>query len=342
MTQAEELLNSLTPDDIALYTAKPGIEDHIIIDDNRNITVPNMLKRIAVQYDNCIETVTFDCPRYWDENDLSTMNIYINYVRSDSVGGLYLAKNIRVDEEDSNIIHFDWLIGDEITIVSGAIQFAISAKKLGEDEELRWYSEINTQMTVSKGLDNADIVVEEHPDILNEILDKVDNMTVDNDVKTAISGLSPIQSRTNIYGVTFDLTSNSSKGVRVGDAVGLHNDYIIGSTYQLNGGVNDFDNIYPWSDMRKCNVKFVELFADGIHIAVIVKEGVGNDKCLFSVSYGLKLVKSNGQATLLNINLFRGSEPKHVFPSFGNSFNVNKMFNANVFGNRVAAPRTTA
>lgn len=189
MTQAEELLNSLTPDEMTLYTVKPGIEEHIIIDDNRNITVPDMLKRIAVQYDNCIETVTFDCPRYWDENDLSTMNIYINYVRSDSVKGVYLAKNVRVDEEDSNIIHFDWLIGDEITIVSGALQFAISAKKMDIDEEIRWYSEINTQMTVSKGLDNAEIVVEEHPDILNEILAKVDNMTVDNDVKNAIKTL---------------------------------------------------------------------------------------------------------------------------------------------------------
>ena len=45
MTQAEELLNSLTPDEMTLYTAKPGIEEHIIIDDNRNITVPDMLKK---------------------------------------------------------------------------------------------------------------------------------------------------------------------------------------------------------------------------------------------------------------------------------------------------------
>lgn len=189
MSQAEELLNGLNEDEIALYSTNPDTEEHIVIDGQRNIIVPDSLKRIAVQYDNHIETVTFDCPRYWDNNDLSTMNIYINYVRSDSVKGLCLVKNVVIDEEDSNMIHFDWIIGDEITIVSGSLEFAISAKKMGEDEELRWYSEINTQMTVSKGLDNAEIIVEEHPDILNEILAKVDNMTVDNDVKTAIATL---------------------------------------------------------------------------------------------------------------------------------------------------------
>ena len=55
-------------------------EEHIIIGRDRYITVPEGLKRIAVQYDHNVETVTFDCPRYWDEHDLSTMNIYINYI----------------------------------------------------------------------------------------------------------------------------------------------------------------------------------------------------------------------------------------------------------------------
>ena len=76
-------------------------------------------------------------------------------------------------------------------------------------------------------------------------------------VKNSILGINPIQSRSGIYGVTFDLTSNSTKGTRIGNAAGLQNDYIIGDNFQLNAGVNDFDNIYPWSDIRRCNLKFV-------------------------------------------------------------------------------------
>ena len=46
-------------------------EPHIVIDSHRAITVPEQLKRIAVQFDHNFETVTFDCPRYWDGHDLS-------------------------------------------------------------------------------------------------------------------------------------------------------------------------------------------------------------------------------------------------------------------------------
>lgn len=77
-------------------------------------------------------------------------------------------------------------------------------------------------------------------------------------VKESILGLNSIQSRSKIYGVKFDLTSNSTKGVRIGDADGLTNDYIVGSDYQLNGGNNDFDNVFPWSDIRRCNLKIVD------------------------------------------------------------------------------------
>ena len=64
MSQAEELLDSISVDDIALYTADPETEEHIVVGSDRFITVPNSLKRIGVQYDHNIETVTFDCPRY--------------------------------------------------------------------------------------------------------------------------------------------------------------------------------------------------------------------------------------------------------------------------------------
>ena len=57
----------------------PNLEEHIKIGLDRHITVPESLKRIAVQYDHNVETVTFDCPRYWDGHDMSKMTVYINY-----------------------------------------------------------------------------------------------------------------------------------------------------------------------------------------------------------------------------------------------------------------------
>ena len=85
----------------------------------------------------------------------------------------------------------------------------------------------------------------------------ITNAKLSQEVKENIFNLNPLQSRSKIYGVKFNLISNSTSGTRVGDAVGLHTDYVVNATYQLNGGNNDFDNIFPWSDIRRCNVKIV-------------------------------------------------------------------------------------
>ena len=94
MSLGTELLDEISQNGVAVASVDPSTEEHIVINDNRFISVPNSLKRIAVQFDHDIETVTFDCPRYWDDNDMSKMAVYINYMRPDGFTGAYIAKNV--------------------------------------------------------------------------------------------------------------------------------------------------------------------------------------------------------------------------------------------------------
>ena len=66
-------------------------------------------------------------------------------------------------------------------------------------------------------------------------------------------------SRAKIYGVEFDLTNSSPQGTRIADSKDLSNDYVVGDNF-ANGGHNDFDTIFPYCDMRRCNV----IVTDGI------------------------------------------------------------------------------
>ena len=104
MSNAENLLNTLSS---AGQLATSFGEGHIVIDNKRTVTVPDKLKRLAVQYDHDIETVTFDCPRYWDGIDMSKMSIYINYLRLDTYSGSYKVQNVTVDSSNSTKMHFD-------------------------------------------------------------------------------------------------------------------------------------------------------------------------------------------------------------------------------------------
>lgn len=188
-TKADALLNSMTGGNAELGDAVLGqmllgvsaydseVEGHIIIDRNRFITVPEALKRIAVEDDHRIETVTFDCPRYWDEHDLSEMKIYINYIRYDKYIGSYPIDNaVTIDEDDDSIIHFDWVITREVTDVAGGLVFLVCAKKVDEygNEENHWNSELNKDLYVSEGLEVQDIIMNEYPDLVTHLLTRMD------------------------------------------------------------------------------------------------------------------------------------------------------------------------
>ena len=173
MSQAEDLLNSLSENDISTKT-----EPHIVVGSNRVITVPSELKRIAVQYDHNIETVTFDCPRYWDDHDMSTMNVYINYTRADNEPGCYIADDVAVDETDTSIMHFSWTISRHVTEAVGPLTILICIKMVDKDgnEVNHWNSERNSEMTVSKGMECGDIIVDKYPDVITYLLADMGNL----------------------------------------------------------------------------------------------------------------------------------------------------------------------
>ena len=178
MSKAEELLNTLSEDNVMALTAESSTEPHIVIGSDRHIAVPSQLKRIAVQYDHNIETVTFDCPRYWDDHDMSTMTIYINYKRPDSKLGSYIADNITIDESDDTIMHFDWTISKNVTEKAGTISFLVCIKTVNDEGEdvNHWNSELNSEMYVSQGLEAEQYFEEMYPDIITQLLLRMDSV----------------------------------------------------------------------------------------------------------------------------------------------------------------------
>ena len=178
MSQANELLNGIASG-VVTYTSDPETEPHIIIDSNRNIIVPEELREIAVQYDHNVETVTFDCPRYWDGHDFSTMVVYINYACPNGISGTYPADNVRVDELDSSMIHFEWTISKNVTMYKGNISFLVCIKTTDEDanEDLHWNSELNNDLYVLEGLECEKVIEEKYPDLYTRLIERMDGIT---------------------------------------------------------------------------------------------------------------------------------------------------------------------
>ncbi len=157
MSQATELLNAMTEEQMSLYETSTATEEHITINADRTITVPKTLHKIAVQYDHNAETVMFDCPRYWDGCDLSSMVFYIVYAPPKSTTPIsYITNDVTIDEEDPNVMHFSWCISRAMTENYGPISFIVCAKTTDEDgnETIRWNSEINKDLYISPGMES--------------------------------------------------------------------------------------------------------------------------------------------------------------------------------------------
>lgn len=175
MSKADELLNSLSDEDISLQLVNPETEPHIVIGEDRIVSVPKELQRIAVQYDHDVETVTFDCPRYWDGLDMSKMSIYINYMRKDRYVACYKATDITVDAADSNTMHFNWTISRNVSEVKGELRFLVCIKKGDAEgyEVNHWNSELNNEMYISEGLEVEPSIFDPYPDIIGQWEDEV-------------------------------------------------------------------------------------------------------------------------------------------------------------------------
>ena len=181
MSLGTELLDEISQNGIAVASVDPSTEEHIVINDNRFISVPNSLKRIAVQFDHDVETVTFDCPRYWDGLDMSSMAVYINYMLPNKAKGYCIAKNVIIDESDNNVIHFDWTIGNGVTYVSGPLSFLICIKKTNSQGEVinHWNSELNTEMYISDGLECDDPYIPDfYKDVVTDLLVRMNTVEV--------------------------------------------------------------------------------------------------------------------------------------------------------------------
>ena len=203
MSKAEDLLNSLSDEEIMMYSTAVGEEGHIIIGSDRTVTVPDELKKIAVQYDHNVETVTFDCPRYSDGVDMSEMTIYVNYMRPDGYKDAYPCNNIVVDETDPETMHFDWTITRNVTQVSGNLRFLVCVKKtdIEGNNVNHWNSDLCSDVRVGEGLECEEQIEQENPDTITAMLTRINMLSEEkanqsdvDELKGDLVGLSEMKS----------------------------------------------------------------------------------------------------------------------------------------------------
>lgn len=158
---------------LAASVVEPVNDIFEIDPETRVITVPASEKLFGVSHDGNTERKHFRCPKVVGDNiDLSTMHLYINYQNANGQKYPYLVEDIRTD---GDYITFSWLIGPDVVAYKGQIKFIVCAKK-GDGTIPEWNTTI-AEGTVLEGLEATDEVVARNPDIIEQILTRLDNVT---------------------------------------------------------------------------------------------------------------------------------------------------------------------
>lgn len=171
------------------------MKEHIIVNKDRTVVVPDSVRKIGIQYDHKVNTLTFDCPRYADDNqsiDMSRMAIYINFSRNDKTKGSIAATNVFVDPDDPEIMHFDFVITRSVTLVNGPITCLVCAKSTDAEgvEDNHWNSELFNKLSVGEGMEAEEELTEEEIDYITGLLQQINTTHAEvADIDTRVENL---------------------------------------------------------------------------------------------------------------------------------------------------------
>lgn len=165
-----------------------GINDVVVIDnDLRTIIIPASITLLGVESDENVQTLHFQMPKTYKGLDLSEFAIRINYMNANNVGDTYAVDDSEISGE--NIV-FTWTVGRVACMYKGNTKFIVCLKK--KDVSGNVLKEFNTSLAslpVLEGLETTEAVVAENPDIIEQILTKIEKLTQisPEDIASAVS-----------------------------------------------------------------------------------------------------------------------------------------------------------
>lgn len=153
-------------------------DTHFTIDPiSREMSNTACLKSCLIQHDHNSERFTFEVPKAIEGHDMSQCDsIQVHYINIDSQtkeqsAGVYEVDDMMLTEDPSgDRIYFSWLISHNATEHVGSLSFLIRFSCFGDDGYLAyvWNTAIYSGISISNGIDNGEVIIDDYADILNE------------------------------------------------------------------------------------------------------------------------------------------------------------------------------
>lgn len=150
-------------------------DPHFSIDpDTRFILYLSEDPLIIIQGDHNSERYTFELPRYIEGHDMLECNmVQVHYINISSTNtktrktGVYEVIDLQPHPDDENILVCSWLISQNATQLEGSLSFVLHFMcTSGYRIDYAWGTSVYSSVTISSGIGNEDLVVDQYADIL--------------------------------------------------------------------------------------------------------------------------------------------------------------------------------
>ena len=132
-------------------------------------------KTCVIQYDHNSERFTFEIPRMVEDHDMSTCNVVqvhylnVNPQTKEQKTGVYEVDDLDISPESDDVVILSWLISQNATQLVGSLNFLIRFTCVNEGTvDYVWNTGIYSGISVSSGIYNGEVIVEEYADILEQ------------------------------------------------------------------------------------------------------------------------------------------------------------------------------
>lgn len=148
-------------------------DTHFIIDPiTRSVTNAESKKTILMQNDHNSERFTFEIDKTVEGHDMTKCNkIEVHYTNEDSNkknknAGVYEVTDVNADGDK---LTFSWLVSENATLYAGSLRFLIVFSCVEKGEvTYRWNTNVNTSISISKGMNNGEAIEGSYPDVLTQ------------------------------------------------------------------------------------------------------------------------------------------------------------------------------
>ena len=142
----------------------------------RTFAIEGFTKNTIVQHDHNSERFTFELPRVIEGHDMLECNsVQVHYLNVDAKtqetsSGVFVVTDLQESPDDENIAILSWLISSNATKYVGSLNFCIRFACISDENtvDYAWNTAVNTAMRVTDGINNAEVVIEEYADVLEQ------------------------------------------------------------------------------------------------------------------------------------------------------------------------------